>query len=421
MRVRLPAALVATLALGATATGAPLTRDQLIKAARGGQSIQAIMAQSFPQSRIQRQSGARVRVLLSVMPRMVITGKTALAVTDEGQWKHPVQRPLEANHRYEITRSGSGFSVRDLDGTGAPRTFKGPIRVDSADAATGIRIADPFDRRYRGSLRMVALDKDSFQLVNELGLEDYLQGVLPGEVPEDTGPATALKAEVIAYRSRTFARLRGRGFPYDVDSDTPLYLGFDAERGPTNQAVRGSKGLTLMVGKRPFEAAFPTSGTVIAPTLTADFGRPEQIASAPSKLISGASPGLGSAAADAALGFLGTPYVWGGTSPSGFDCSGYTNYIYGKLGILLPRVAEDQAKVGQYVPKDQLQRGDAVFFADSSGYIHHMGLYLDGTRFIHSPKTGDVVKISDFGSGYYASQYAGARRYSPVVGTIPGK
>lgn len=421
MRVRLPVALVATFALAATATGAPLTRDQLIQAARSGKSIPAIMKQSFPQSRIQRQSGARVRVLLSVMPRMIITGKTALAVTDEGQWKRPMQRPLDATHRYEITRSGAGFAVRDLDGTGAPRTFKGPIRVDSADASTGIRIADPFDRRYRGSLRMVALDKDSFQLVNELGLEDYLQGVLPGEVPEGTGPATALKAEVIAYRSRTFAKLRGHAFPYDVDSDSPLYLGFDAEREQTNQAVRGSKGLTLMVGKRPFEAQFPTSGTVVTPTLTADLGRPEQIAAHPSRLISGATPGLGQAAVDAGIGFLGTPYLWGGSKPGGFDCSGFTSYIYGQLGILLPRVAEDQAKVGQYVPREQLAPGDTVFFADSSGYIHHMGMYIGNNKMVHAPRTGDVVKISDITSEYYTRQYAGARRYSPAVGSVPGK
>ena len=76
-------------------------------------------------------------------------------------------------------------------------------------------------------------------------------------------------------------------------------------------------------------------------------------------------------------------------------------------------MAEDQARVGTYVPQSQLQPGDAVFFADSSGYIHHMGLYIGGGKMLHAPRTGDVVKVSDITTGYFASQYAGARRYSP--------
>jgi cell wall-associated NlpC family hydrolase len=94
-------------------------------------------------------------------------------------------------------------------------------------------------------------------------------------------------------------------------------------------------------------------------------------------------------------------------------------YAYGRLGITLPRVAEDQAKVGQFVPREQLQPGDALFFADSSGYIHHEGLYIGNNKMIHSPKTGDRVKISDITSAYYTSQYAGARRYSPSTQTGP--
>ena len=86
---------------------------------------------------------------------------------------------------------------------------------------------------------------------------------------------------------------------------------------------------------------------------------------------------------------------------------------FGQQGVSLPRVAEDQARVGTYVPQSQLQPGDGVFFADSSGYIHHMGLYIGGGKMLHAPRTGDVVKVSDITTGYFASQYAGARRYSP--------
>jgi cell wall-associated NlpC family hydrolase len=86
-------------------------------------------------------------------------------------------------------------------------------------------------------------------------------------------------------------------------------------------------------------------------------------------------------------------------------------YLYGRRGVELPRVAEDQAAVGVPVSPDQLQAGDAIFFADATGYIHHEGMYLGGGYFIHAPRTGDVVKISSLYEGYYTQQYAGARRY----------
>ncbi len=127
--------------------------------------------------------------------------------------------------------------------------------------------------------------------------------------------------------------------------------------------------------------------------------------------VQGGGRGSGPAAVKLAQTFLGVPYVWGGTSPSGFDCSGLVQYVYAKQGVKLPRVAEDQAKVGTPIAPEQLQPGDAVFFADRTGYIHHEGMYVGGGYFIHAPRTGDVVKISSLYEPYYATQYAGARRY----------
>lgn len=107
--------------------------------------------------------------------------------------------------------------------------------------------------------------------------------------------------------------------------------------------------------------------------------------------------------------FLGLPYVYGGSTPKGFDCSGFVKYIFGQFGVQLSRTTYSQVNEGVYVPKDQLRMGDLVFFAPG-GNINHVGIYISDGNFIHSTHTGDVVKISSINSGYYANHYYTARR-----------
>ena len=108
-----------------------------------------------------------------------------------------------------------------------------------------------------------------------------------------------------------------------------------------------------------------------------------------------------------AMQYLGVPYVWGGASPSGFDCSGFVMYVYGQIGISLPHNAAMQySSVGVSVSRSELAPGDLVFF-DGLG---HMGMYIGGGQFIHAPHTGDVVKISSLNDSWYASTYVGAKR-----------
>ena len=120
------------------------------------------------------------------------------------------------------------------------------------------------------------------------------------------------------------------------------------------------------------------------------------------------------AAVHEARRFLGTPYHWGGSTPqTGFDCSGLMQWAYARAGIRIPRTSELQilATNGRPVGRNQLQPGDLVFFRDSTGDVHHVGMSLGGDRFIQAPHTGDVVKISSLRESYYAQQYTGARRF----------
>jgi cell wall-associated NlpC family hydrolase len=122
--------------------------------------------------------------------------------------------------------------------------------------------------------------------------------------------------------------------------------------------------------------------------------------------VSVAPPSQYGGAVGVAMQYLGTPYVWGGASPGGFDCSGLVAFVYGQLGVSLPHHAADQYNYGVPVSRDQLEPGDLVFF-DGLG---HVGIYIGGGQFIHAPHTGDVVKISSLNDSWYAATYVGARR-----------
>ena len=106
----------------------------------------------------------------------------------------------------------------------------------------------------------------------------------------------------------------------------------------------------------------------------------------PARLPAGLSP-----AVDVAQQYLGVPYVWGGESPAGFDCSGLVQYVYGRLGVDLPRTAADQARVGQPVAGlADARPGDLLAFHDP---VDHIGIYAGNGLMVVAPKTGDVVKV----------------------------
>jgi cell wall-associated NlpC family hydrolase len=120
--------------------------------------------------------------------------------------------------------------------------------------------------------------------------------------------------------------------------------------------------------------------------------------------------------------YVGTPYKWGGSAPNtGFDCSGLVQWAYAKAGIRIPRVTDQQilASNGTAIGRRELLPGDLVFFRDSTGYVHHVGISLGSDKFLHAPHTGDVVKVSSLKESYYSHEFAGGRRFDAADTATP--
>jgi cell wall-associated NlpC family hydrolase len=139
--------------------------------------------------------------------------------------------------------------------------------------------------------------------------------------------------------------------------------------------------------------------------LAAQAAARQQLSLAPQTPLAGPLPsGAGDAQAAAiALRYLGVPYVWGGASPSGFDCSGLASYVYAQIGKSVPHYTGAIWNAFPQVPYDQLQAGDLVFFNG----LDHMGIYIGNGQFVHAPHTGDVVRVADLGD---RGDYVGAVR-----------
>ncbi len=133
---------------------------------------------------------------------------------------------------------------------------------------------------------------------------------------------------------------------------------------------------------------------------------------------------LGQALVQTAQGYLGVPYVWGGTTSSGIDCSGFVKAVYAAHGITLPRVSGDQAAVGYDVPRgdwSQWVPGDRMYFACHHPRIDHTGMYIGGGYFIHaSMGHGQSVAIDRVDGAYYAAHLVCVRRSHELVGDAPG-
>ena len=124
-----------------------------------------------------------------------------------------------------------------------------------------------------------------------------------------------------------------------------------------------------------------------------------------------------------ALRFRGVPYRNGGSDPSGFDCSGFVQYVFGQLGTLLPREVRDQYRAGRAVDLDDVEAGDLLFFETVDRGPSHVGMAIGRGEFVHAPSSRGVVRVERYDAAYWARRFVGARRVStlsPAGGGLPG-
>jgi cell wall-associated NlpC family hydrolase len=113
---------------------------------------------------------------------------------------------------------------------------------------------------------------------------------------------------------------------------------------------------------------------------------------------------------ETALSYRGVPYRYGGSDPTGFDCSGFVQWVFAQHGLALPREVRDQYQLGTKIDRDEVEPGDLVFFDTESHGASHVGIALGGDSFVHAPSSRGVVRVESYSSDYWKRRWVGARR-----------
>jgi cell wall-associated NlpC family hydrolase len=169
---------------------------------------------------------------------------------------------------------------------------------------------------------------------------------------------------------------------------------------------------------RPFPGATvagaPVAGAPVAPTSGPDGASVGQTDApvAPVAPVAPIAPVPGRALAEFALGFRGVPYRLGGADPSGFDCSGLVQYVFGQYGIFVPRLVEQQYVTGEKIRPSDIKPGDLLFFNTKKrgDGASHVAISIGGDSFVHAPNSTGVVRVETLNSTYWGGRYLGARR-----------
>ncbi|HMJ83520.1 MAG TPA: C40 family peptidase [Vicinamibacterales bacterium] len=160
----------------------------------------------------------------------------------------------------------------------------------------------------------------------------------------------------------------------------------------------------------PMPGAAPAPGTVAGTNPGTDPGTNPGTVSGTPGTASVRRPFDSYALTGTALSLRGIPYRNGGTDPKGFDCSGFTQYVFAQYGISIPREVREQFRVGTTVQADQLVAGDLLFFATTDPGASHVAISLGGDEFVHAPSSTGVVRVEHLGSSYWSPRFLGARR-----------
>ena len=166
---------------------------------------------------------------------------------------------------------------------------------------------------------------------------------------------------------------------------------------------------------RPFPAAAIPPGAGDDPTDRVD-APPERV----EVPVEPTAPGTLATVVATALGFLGVPYLNGGTDPSGFDCSGFVQYVFRRHGTQLPREVRDQYRTGLRVDVNEVKAGDLMFFKTVSRGASHVGIAIGDGQFVHAPSSRGVVRVERYDSLYWASRVVGASRVAGAT-SFPGR
>jgi cell wall-associated NlpC family hydrolase len=160
----------------------------------------------------------------------------------------------------------------------------------------------------------------------------------------------------------------------------------------------------------------PAAGPVPAGSKTPAPGARNPASPATLGIAEAIPPGLTIGPADfyalvgTALDLRGSPYRDGGSDPRGFDCSGFTQYVFARHGVAIPRATRDQFKLGKTVDSDDLEPGDLLFFTTTAPGASHVGIAVGTDQFVHAPSSSGVVRVERLTSGYWSQRFIGAKR-----------